>query len=79
MAAAWGGYVFVANLVSVYAMVLVACGRYSVRLYVAYSTFYVLGLLLAMQVQFVGINHVKSWEHIAGMAMFAFLQVCFNS
>jgi dolichyl-diphosphooligosaccharide---protein glycosyltransferase len=50
MVAAWGGFVFIINIIPIYALVMVVGGRYSSRLYVAYTTFYVLGSLLAMQV-----------------------------
>jgi dolichyl-diphosphooligosaccharide---protein glycosyltransferase len=51
MVAAWGGFVFIINIIPIYALVMVVGGRYSSRLYVAYTTFYVLGSLLAMQVR----------------------------
>ncbi|KAG5185601.1 dolichyl-diphosphooligosaccharide--protein glycosyltransferase [Tribonema minus] len=49
MVAAWGGYVFIINIVPIYTIAMIVGGRYSARLYVAYSTFYALGSLLAMQ------------------------------
>ena len=51
MAGSWGGYVFVLNVIPIHAAVLVVAGRYSPRLYVAYTSFYVLGGMLAMQVR----------------------------
>lgn len=51
MVAAWGGYVFIINIIPIYVVVMVVAGRYSSRLYIAYSTFYALGSLLAMQVK----------------------------
>jgi asparagine N-glycosylation enzyme membrane subunit Stt3 len=50
MVAAWGGYVFIINIIPIYVCVLIVGGRYSSRLYIAYSVFYVVGSLLAMQV-----------------------------
>lgn len=50
MVAAWGGYVFIINIIPIYVVVMVVAGRYSSRLYIAYSTFYALGSLMAMQV-----------------------------
>jgi hypothetical protein len=47
--AAWGGYVFIINLIPLHVLALIALGRYSQRVYVAYSSFYVLGTLMAMQ------------------------------
>ncbi|KAI5404854.1 hypothetical protein KIW84_051862 [Lathyrus oleraceus] len=50
---AWGGYVFIINLVPLYVLVLLT-GSYSLRLYVAYNYMYVLGMLLAMQISYAG-------------------------
>eukprot|EP01052_Picozoa_sp_SAG31_P034669 SAG31_NODE_4083_length_3604_cov_3.076462_5_plen_89_part_01 len=54
---------------------MVASGRYSGRLYTAYSAFYVLGTLMAMQIQFVGLRAVTSAEHTLAAAVFISLQV----
>jgi dolichyl-diphosphooligosaccharide--protein glycosyltransferase len=51
MVSAWGGYVFITNLVPLHALTLILMGRYSSRLYVAYCTFFGLGQLLSMQVR----------------------------
>jgi dolichyl-diphosphooligosaccharide---protein glycosyltransferase len=75
MVSAWGGYVFIINLVPLYVLVLLVTGRYSQRLYVAYNCMYVLGTLLAMQIRFVGFQHVQSGEHMAAMGVFFLLQV----
>lgn len=53
MVFAWGGYIFIINLIPLYVLYLIFTGRYSNRLYIAYSTFYVVGTILAMQVRFV--------------------------
>ena len=50
MVAAWGGYVFITNMIPLHALVLVLMGRFSERLYVAYSSFYVIGTLASMQI-----------------------------
>lgn len=75
MVAAWGGYVFIINIIPIYVVVMLFSGRYSGRLYVAYSTFYILGSLLAMQVPFVGFNVVKQAESAASHGVFLMLQV----
>ncbi|XP_020688270.1 dolichyl-diphosphooligosaccharide--protein glycosyltransferase subunit STT3B [Dendrobium catenatum] len=75
MVSAWGGYVFIINLVPLYVLVLLVTGRYSMRLYIAYNCMYVLGMLLAMQIRFVGFQHVQSGEHMAAMGVFFLLQV----
>eukprot|EP00761_Pharyngomonas_kirbyi_P010244 gb/GECH01010263.1/.p1 GENE.gb/GECH01010263.1/~~gb/GECH01010263.1/.p1 ORF type:complete len:707 (+),score=129.94 gb/GECH01010263.1/:1-2121(+) len=75
MVNAWGGYVFIINIVPIYVVALLLTGRYSHRLYVAYSTFYILGTLLAMQVRFVGFQAVQSGEHMAALGVFILLQL----
>ncbi|EME28971.1 dolichyl-diphosphooligosaccharide--protein glycosyltransferase [Galdieria sulphuraria] len=78
MVASWGGYVFITNIYPIYVLVLILCGRYSQRLYVAYSTFYVIGTLLSMQIRFVGFQAVQSSEHMGALIVFVFLQCyCF--
>lgn len=75
MVSAWGGYVFIINLIPLYVLVLLVTGRYSMRLYIAYNCMYVVGMLLAMQIRFVGFQHVQSGEHMAAMGVFFLIQV----
>lgn len=75
MVAAWGGYVFVLNLIALHTVVLMFTGRYSQNVYVAYSTFYVLGTILAMQIRFVGFQAIQSSEHLASLGTFGLLQL----
>ncbi|KAI3725414.1 hypothetical protein L1987_65202 [Smallanthus sonchifolius] len=75
MVSAWGGYVFIINLIPLYVLVLLITGRYSMRLYVAYNCMYIVGMLLAMQIRFVGFQHVQSGEHMAAMGVFFLIQV----
>ncbi|KAH7387680.1 hypothetical protein KP509_16G036300 [Ceratopteris richardii] len=75
MVSAWGGYIFIINLVPLYVLALLVTGRYSLRLYIAYNTMYILGMLLAMQIRFVGFQHVQSGEHMAAMGVFFLTQV----
>jgi dolichyl-diphosphooligosaccharide--protein glycosyltransferase len=78
MVASWGGYVFITNIYPIYVLVLILCGRYTHRLYVAYSTFYIVGTLLSMQIRFVGFQAVQSSEHMGALVVFLFLQCyCF--
>nr|CDS21405.1 oligosaccharyl transferase [Echinococcus granulosus] len=74
MVSAWGGYVFIINLVPLHVFVLCLTGRYSIRLYVAYTSFYILGLILSMQVPFVGFQPVRTSEHMAAAGVFVLLQ-----
>ena len=62
---AWGGYVFIINLIPLHVFALILMNRYSDRIYVAYNTFFILGLLCSMQIPFVGFQPVKTSEHMA--------------
>uniref|UniRef100_A0A9J2PCA5 dolichyl-diphosphooligosaccharide--protein glycotransferase n=1 Tax=Ascaris lumbricoides TaxID=6252 RepID=A0A9J2PCA5_ASCLU len=75
MVSAWGGYVFIINLIPLHVLTLILIGRYSSKLYVAYTTFYVLGQVMAMQIPFVGFQPVKTSEHMAAAGVFGLLQV----
>jgi len=75
MVAAWGGYIFIINIIPAHVLVLLLIGRYTHRLYVAYCTFYVLGTLLSMNVSFVGFQPVSSPEHLAAFGVFGLLQI----
>jgi len=75
MVSAWGGYIFIINLIPLYVFVLLVSGRFSSELYIAYSTFYTLGTLLSMQITFVGFQPVQSSEHMAAFGMFGLVQL----
>lgn len=67
MVSAWGGYVFITNLLPLHTLVLICMGRYSPRLYVSYSTWYALGTLASMQIPFVGFLPIRSSEHMSAL------------
>jgi dolichyl-diphosphooligosaccharide--protein glycosyltransferase len=75
MVAAWGGYVFVLNLIGLHAAALVAAGRFSGKVYGAYSLFYVVGTALAIQVPVVGWAPLKSLEQLGPAAVFGAYQL----
>lgn len=75
MVASWGGYVFITNMIPLHAFVLLLIGRFSSRLYIAYSTFYAVGTLASMQVPFVGFLPVRTSEHMAALGVFGLLQL----
>ena len=75
MVAAWGGYIFVINLIGVHAAALVGMGRYSNKLYISYSLFYVIGTALAIQVPVVGWAPLKSLEQLGPCAVFLGIQL----
>jgi len=69
MVAAWGGYVFITNMIPLHAFVLILMGRFSPRLYVSYSSWYALGTLGSMQIPFVGFLPIRSSEHMAALGL----------
>ncbi|KAF2099571.1 putative oligosaccharyl transferase subunit [Rhizodiscina lignyota] len=75
MVSAWGGYVFITNLIPLHAFVLICMGRFSPRLYVAYTTWYALGTLASMQIPFVGFLPIRSSEHMSALGIFGLLQI----
>ncbi|KAJ1565809.1 oligosaccharyl transferase stt3 subunit, partial [Cladochytrium tenue] len=75
MVSAWGGYVFIINLIPLHVFALLLMGRFSTRLYVSYSTFYVIGTLSSMQIPFVGFQPTRTSEHMAALGMFGLLQI----
>lgn len=75
MVSAWGGYVFITNLIPLHVFVLLLMGRYSPRLYTAYTTWYALGTLASMQIPFVGFLPIRSNDHMAGLGVFGLIQL----
>lgn len=73
MVSAWGGYVFIINLIPLHVFVLLCMGRYSARLFTSYTTFYILGLLFSMQIPFVGFQPIRTSEHMAASGVFALI------
>jgi dolichyl-diphosphooligosaccharide--protein glycosyltransferase len=72
MVSAWGGYVFIINLIPLHAFVLILMGRFTTRLYVSYSTFYVIGTLSSMQIPFVGFQPTRTSEHMAALGKLSY-------
>jgi len=77
MVAAWGGYVFVLNLVGVHALVmcLLLWQKDCSGLHLAYSLFYVIGTFGAIQLPVVGLAPLKSLEQLGPMGVFLLLQL----
>lgn len=79
MVAAWGGYIFVLNLIGAHAAFLVLLGRFSHKVYMSYTLFYVVGTALAIQIPVVGWSPLKSLEQLPACAVFLgyqLLQYC---
>ena len=78
MVAAWGGYVFVLNLVGLHALALVLCGRYSPQLHKAYSCWYIIGTagaVLGPARYLVGWQPFQSMEQLGPLGVFGGLQL----
>ncbi|KAF5860682.1 oligosaccharyl transferase stt3 subunit [Aspergillus alliaceus] len=77
MVSAWGGYVFITNLIPLHVFVLLCMGRYSSRLYISYTTWYALGTLASMQIPFVGFLPIRNSDHMAalGKRVFGLIQL----
>ena len=76
MAAAWGGYVFVVNLVGIHAATLFALGHFSPKLWAAYSAWYVVGTVGAMQVPVIGQAPIRSLEQAGPLLVFLIFAFC---
>ena len=75
MVSAWGGYVFIINLIPLHVFTLLVMRRYTWRLYISYSTFYILGTMASMLVPFVGVNPSRTCDHMAALGTFGLLQL----
>ena len=79
MVAAWGGYIFVLNLIGVHAAMLVLTGRFCNKIWISYSLFYVVGTSLAIQIPVVGWAPLRSLEQLGPCLVFCgyqLLQFC---
>ncbi|XP_050448442.1 dolichyl-diphosphooligosaccharide--protein glycosyltransferase subunit STT3A [Cataglyphis hispanica] len=75
MVSSWGGYVFLINLIPLHVLTLMVTGRFSHRIYIAYSILYCLGTILSMQISFVGFQPVQSSEHMLALGVFGLCQI----
>ena len=75
MVAAWGGFVFVVNMIGAHAAALFFIGRYTSKLHRAYTLFYLIGTYGAMQVPVVGWGPLKSMEQLAPLVVFVAMQI----
>ena len=75
MAAAWGGFIFVLNLIAAHTALLCILGRFSSRLHRAYTMFFIIGTLGAMRVPVIGLGPLRSMEQLSGLVVFVFVQV----
>jgi len=75
MVAAWGGYVFVVNMIGMHAASLILFGRYSKKLHRAYTAFFIVGTTLAIQVPVVNLTPLRSLEQMGPLAVFLGMQL----
>lgn len=75
MVASWGGYVFITNTIAIHSLALLLLNRITVKHYVVYSVFYILGTLLCLNIPFVNFQAITSSEHMASHGVFFFIQV----
>jgi len=75
MVSSWGGYVFLINLIPIHVLALMLTGRFTNRIYCAYSTVYCLGTILSMQIAFVGFQPIQSSEHMGALGVFGLCQL----
>ncbi|EAX95944.1 Oligosaccharyl transferase STT3 subunit family protein [Trichomonas vaginalis G3] len=75
LALTWGGYVFVSNCIPLFAAGLVAIGRYSWRLHITYSIWFIVSSILTAQVPFIGDKILKKPEHFAMLGTFIVMQI----
>lgn len=69
MAASWGGYAFITNLIALHSLALCFSGRYSSRVYIAYNTWYIIGVVGAMQVPFINFLPISTSDHFPALGM----------
>mmetsp|Transcript_63939 Transcript_63939/g.113691 ORF Transcript_63939/g.113691 Transcript_63939/m.113691 type:complete len:883 (-) Transcript_63939:46-2694(-) len=75
MVAAWGGYIFVLNMIGVHAVMLVLLGRFNSGVHKAYTLFFVIGTAGAMQIPVVGMQPLRSLEQMGPLLVFFGYQV----
>ena len=61
---------FIINIIPIFILAVIFANRFTYKIYIAYSVFYVLGTMLAMTIPFVTFNAIKSSEHLASHAVF---------
>mmetsp|Transcript_108260 Transcript_108260/g.197036 ORF Transcript_108260/g.197036 Transcript_108260/m.197036 type:complete len:896 (-) Transcript_108260:40-2727(-) len=75
MVAAWGGYIFVINMIGVHALMLVCLGRFNSGVHLAYTFFFVIGTAGAIQIPVVGWQPLRSLEQMGPLLVFFGYQV----
>ena len=74
MAASWGGFVYVCNMVALHAGFLMFTGHRTPALHRAFTLYYIVGTVLAMQIPVVGMTPLRSLEQASALYVFLGLQ-----
>lgn len=76
MVASWGAYIFVLNLIGVHVLILIILGKYSNKMYISYSGFISLGVLLSSLVKFIDDDSLSLQpHHIGPIGVFCIIQL----
>ena len=72
----WGMYKFILNVIALHVFVnMVMLNFFNRKLYVAYTTFYVMGTILSMQVPNLKFKVVTDVEHLPALGIFGLCQI----
>jgi len=77
MVAAWGGFIIVGNMVAIHATLIVLLGYYSPNLYYAFTSFFIVGTTIAVNIPIVSWSPFSSLEQISLFCVFLALQGIF--
>ena len=62
-------------MIPLHAFVLILMSRFTHRLYISYSAWYIIGTIASMQVPFVGFLPLRTSEHMAALGVFGLIQL----
>lgn len=74
LVASWGGYSFVITFIPVFVLATLITKRYTLKIYLAYSVFYIIGSFWAMQTKFVEFKVWHTSEHLGSHFVFLLVQ-----
>ncbi len=77
MMLSWGGYSFIIMFIPAYTIAMILVDRFTHNMYIAYSVFYIFGVLVGPVIPFVGTATLYQSEHIASHLTFLLVQAYF--
>lgn len=77
LVASWGGYSFVITFIPVFVLGTILTKKYTQRVYIAYSAFYVLANIWSVQTKYIEFRIWKSSEHLLSHFVFVVVQCMF--